>query len=321
MLGRRHLRIKLLQSLYAFYVSGNDRVDLAEKELIGSLDKLYELLIYQLSFLIQLIVFAHRKAEDAKHKFYPSEQELHPNPKFTDNRIIKQLAGNRHLLREISNNKINWVEEDEILRQSFKILSESSFYQKYMSDETNSYENDKEFLIKLIKRKFSKLEILHHYLEEKNIFWADDYFVVNHLVIKTINTFSEGDDEFKPLPDLINYKSDQFVDSDLDFIKLVFRKTILRNDELDEMIKEKLKNWELERLAIIDILILKMALVELTECKSIPIKVSLNEYIELAKLFSTPKSSIFINGILDKLISDMKSKDLIKKVGLGLIDD
>lgn len=320
MLGRRHLRIKVLQALYAFFQSGDDRLDIAEKGLLRSLDKLYEIYIYQLSFLCELVRYSEKKIEDAKSKFYPTEQELNPNTKFVSNRIISQLSANRSLQKQISRYRISWHDQEEMMKQAFAVIRESNIYKEYMEDGQSSYENDRDLIVKLIKRKFTKLEMLHYYYEEKNIFWSDDFNVANHLVIKTIIVMNETDDETKPLPELLESPANKFDESDLDFIKLVFRTVIVKDQGLENLIREKLKNWELERLAVMDIIILKMALVELTECRSIPVKVTLNEYIEVAKLFSTPKSSVFINGILDKLISDLKAENKIKKVGIGLID-
>ncbi|MBN1339985.1 MAG: transcription antitermination factor NusB [Bacteroidales bacterium] len=321
MLGRRHLRIKVLQSLYAFFQSGDDRLDIAEKGLLRSLDKLYEIYIYQLSFLIELVRFSEKKMNEAKNKYYPTEQEMNPNTRFIQNRLIAQLASNQHLLKQIQKFRISWHDQEELLKQTLIKIKESTVYQEYMEAGEDSFGNDQDFLIKLVKRKFSKLENLHFYYEEKNIFWSDDYNVANHLVIKTITALEETDDEFLPLPELLETPANKFDESDLDFIKLLFRKVIIRDQELETLIRDKLKNWELERLAIMDIIILKMAIVELMDCHSIPVKVTLNEYIEIAKLYSTPKSSFFINGILDKLISDLKSEKKIKKVGIGLIDN
>lgn len=321
MLSRRHLRIKVLQGLYAFVQSGNDRLDSGERELMKSLDKLYELFIFQLSFLVELKKFAENRIEEARHKFYPTEQELNPSLKFIQNRILLLLSENRYLQTEKKRLRISWADQKDLIRIVYNKIRESSIYNDYMESSGDSFETDREFLVKLIKRKFSKLESLHYFYEEKYVFWSDDYFLSNLLLIKTINRMDPDVDEYWKFPQLIESQNEKYNEGDIEFIKTLFRKCILRDKEFGELIREKLKNWEMERLAIMDILILKMALVELLECKSIPVKVSLNEYIELSKLFSTPKSKVFINGILDKLITELRDQKKIQKVGLGLIEN
>lgn len=317
MLSRRHLRIKVVQALYAFFQSKNDRLDLGEKQLILSINKLYELYIHQLSFLVAINEFAVKRIEEAKKKHIPTEEDLNPNTKFINNRIFKQLASNKDFLKKEEIYKISWVDEREMLRKFFVEFKESHEYINYMNSDEDSYEEDKKLIIKLVKKRLSSFTNLESYYEDKNIYWVDDFHTANFLIIKTIQLFTEDQDEFKLLPAI--YKSSKEDNNDKDFIISLFRKTILKSEEYKKMIEEKAKNWEIDRIAIMDVLLLKMALAELFEFPSIPVKVTMNEYIELAKYFSTSKSSVFINGILDKLIESLKSENKIKKTGRGLM--
>jgi N utilization substance protein B len=316
MLSRRHLRIKALQSLYAFIQSHNDRLDYGEKELLRSLDKLYEIYIYQLSLLIEIVDYADKRIEENRRKFYPTKDDLNPNTRFVDNRFIKQLADNKSYNTNAEKYKISWADEEEMIRKLFVKIRDSKFYKEYMDSPDSSYENDKDVVIKIVKKIISESDSLHFYFEERNIYWADDFYTANYLVIKTIKGFNEKHGELTPLPTL--FKNDN--QEDKDFLINLFRKVILRSDEYFLLIEGKVKNWESDRLAVMDILLLKMALAELLEFPSIPVKVTLNEYIELSKMFSTPKSKVFINGILDKMIADLRRKNEIKKMGRGLLE-
>ncbi len=316
MLSRRHLRIKALQSLYAFNQSHNDRLDYGEKELLRSLDKLYEIYIYQLSLLVEIVDYANKRIEENRHKFYPTEEDLNPNTRFVENRFIKQLADNKSYNTNVEKYKISWADEEEMIRKLFVEIRNSKFYKEYMNSPDSSYENDKDVIIKIVKKIISESDSLHFYYEERNIYWADDFYTANYLVIKTIKGFDEKQGELTPLPTLFKNNNEE----DQDFLVNLFRKVILRSDEYFLLIEGKVKNWESDRLAVMDILLLKMALAELLEFPSIPVKVTLNEYIELSKMYSTPKSKVFINGILDKMIADLRRKNEIKKMGRGLLE-
>ena len=321
MLSRRQLRIKALQALYAFIQSVNDQLDQGEKEMIRSLEKLYEIYIYQLSFLIEIVDFSGKRIEENKKKFIPTEEDLNPNTRFIDNRFYHQLAYNRDLLKYIDKYKINWVDQEDMIRKLMAQIRESKDYTDYLNKRQNSYNDDKDIFIKIIKKHLSRSEILQFYYEEKSIYWYDDFFTANLLVIKAIKGIDSSWDEYHKLPVFFEKDSEGNQNEDKEFIINLFRKTIIKSAEYEKLIDEKVKNWEMDRIAVMDVLIIKMALVELLEFPSIPIKVTLNEYIELAKLYSTPKSKVFVNGILDKLIGDLKAQKRIKKTGRGLIEN
>jgi N utilization substance protein B len=321
MLSRRHLRIKVLQALYAFTLSQNDRLDLGEKELLRSLDKLYEIYIYQLSLVIEIVNFARKRQEENKVKFFPTQDDLNPSSRFVDNRLYLQMTGNRDFQNYIEKYKINWSDQEDMIRKFFAEIKESREFKDYMNAETNSFTDEKEIFVKIYKKYLAKSEILQFYYEEKSIYWSDDFHISNLLAIKTIKSWEPGWNELKKLPVFFVPDKDGGKDEDKEFIINLFRKTILKSDEYEKLIDDKVKNWEMDRIAVMDVLLIKMALVEILESPSIPIKVTLNEYIELAKLYSTPKSKVFVNGILDKLIVDLKNQNRINKAGRGLMEN
>jgi N utilization substance protein B len=259
--------------------------------------------------------------EERKKKFLPTEEDLHPNTRFIDNKFYHQLAENQDLLKYIDKYKINWVDQEEMVRKLLIQIRESKDFTDYLNKSQNSYNDDKDIFIKIIKKFLARSEILQFYYEEKSIYWHDDFHTANFLVIKTIKGYEAAWDQSHKLSVFFKNEGDGHQNEDKLFIINLFRKTILKGTEYEKLIHDKVKNWEMDRIAIMDILIIKMALVELLEFPSIPIKVTLNEYIELAKLYSTPKSKIFVNGILDKLIGDLKAQKKIRKTGRGLLEN
>jgi len=232
--------------------------------------------------------------------------------------VLKQIEENREFRRLHDKLKINWSEEDSTVRKAFLAMRDSGFYQKYMSGSEDSYEGDSELLLRIVKKILTEFELLEYHYESRSVFWAfDSYHTTNLMVIKYLKSLKPGDNSEKPLPEMIDNGEGQ---EDRQFMIDLFRKTILHSDEYAELIDEKARNWELERIALMDIILIKMALAELLEFPSIPVKVTLNEYIDISKYYSSAKSKVFINGILDKLIVDLKEKKMIKKTGRGLLE-
>ena len=318
MLSRRLLRIKVLQALYAHFVSENDRIDNGERQLFVSIEKLFDLFIYQFSLLVEVVDFARLRMVEAKTKFLPTPDELNPNTRFTDNRFIAQLSRNRDYRHQFNLLKINWSEEDNLIRKLNNQIRESEEYAEFLTQEDN-YETDKDFLIKIFSNIICRSDLLKSLYEEKCIYWADDFDTVTILVQKTIKEITEAWDEFELLPRVLGSEKENEKNDHREFVKALYRKTIINSNEYNEIITRKADNWDFERIALMDIILLKMAIAELLEFPSIPIKVTLNEYIELSKNYSTPKSKIFINGILDNLISEFNASDRIKKTGRGLM--
>lgn len=318
MLSRRQLRMKVLQALYGFFKSDSDRMDLGEKQLFVSVNKLYELCFWQLAAIIEISEFAKVRLEESKLKHFPSAEDLNPNTKFVDNAFVKMLSENDSFQRKVAAYKVLWGDEKELIRKLYVRVKESKEYSAYMDSGIQSFEEDQEFIIKIFKKQISKHDTLRHYYEDLSIYWSDDYHSATSIVVKIINSFTQESDKFHSLPTIFKDESDEFCE-DKDFLKQLYRKSILDSDKYEKLITDKTVNWEFDRIASMDIIILKMALAELFEFPSIPIKVTLNEYIELAKYFSTPKSSIFVNGILDKLIVELTASKEIKKAGRGLM--
>jgi N utilization substance protein B len=320
MLNRRYLRIKVMQALYAFYQSKDNRLDIAEKNLFKSIENIYELFIYQLSIIVELAEYARKRAEENKQKLIPTPEDLNPNMRFIENQLIKKIANNKTFLLHSNNFKINWSDEQEIFRSLYNKIKESKAFKDYMNSSENSFEADKKIVISIFRKFIISDDVLQNYFEDKNIYWSDDYIFVALIVLKTLESIKSDSDEMFQLPELYK-KSDDINSEDRKYTTTLFRKTVLNSEKYDEFIAKAANNWEVERIAIIDNIIIKMALTEMLECPTIPVKASLNEYIEIAKAYSSDKSRIFINGVLDKIHTDLKSKNLIKKIGRGLIDE
>jgi transcription antitermination protein NusB len=319
MLSRRFLRIKVLQALYAFEQDGPESMNSGEKQLLASFDKLYELFLWQISLVIEISSFARNHIEEGKSKFIPSYEDLHPNLRFLENRLIIQLANNRDYLKKANSLKIAWIDSDELLRRLFNIMCESEAYQSYMDAESVSYNDDKEFVEKLLIDLWSDNDLLRSYFEERSIYWTDDFDIALIMFQRTIKGYKAGYDEYKPLPTLLKDENEEDGGDDLQFIKSLYRNTIMHSDEFTELIARKASNWDIDRIALMDVLLLKMAMTELIDFPSIPVKVTMNEYIELSKGYSTPRSKLFINGILDKLIVEFRENGRLIKTGRGLL--
>lgn len=320
MLSRRHLRVKVLQAIYAYFQAGNQDLYQGEKQLILSINKLYELFIWQLSFLIEVSRFAENRMEENKKKHFPTAEDLEPNLRFINNRVLKSLTDNKDFRRYENLYKINWSEEQEVVRKFYNQMREAPEYQKYMLSESNDFEEDKKFLIQLVERYFADQELLESFYEEKSIFFVDDYHLISYLLIKFFKGLNEDFNEWTAMPDILKTAKEED-NEDLDFVKKLFRNTIIKGEEYASMISATTANWEQDRIAVMDMLILKMALAEIFTFRSIPIKVSMNEYIDISKFFSTPRSKIFVNGVLDRLIQTLKAEGKIVKTGRGLVEN
>jgi len=319
MLSRRHLRIKVIQALYAFFQSGNDRVDIGERQMLKSVDNIYSLFISQLSFIVELVSFASTRIENAKKKYIPTEAELNPITRFIDNRFIIQLNNNIDFQKKVEGVKPNWHEQEELIRKIHNEFIDSHEYKYFIKSTSDSYKSDKDIIIILIKKFLFENESLQFFYEEKDIHWVDDYYTSFLLILKFIKSYNENWDESKAIPELYKDSSSFEINDDKKLAIDLFRKTIVHSNEYEEMIKEKAKNWDIERIAIMDVILLKTAITELIGFSSIPVNVTLNEYIEISKYFSSPRSKIFINGMLDKIIIELQAENKIKKIGRGLI--
>lgn len=309
-----------MQALYAHFQSEGGEVARQEKSLVSSIEGIYDLYIYLLSSLIEIRDFAHNRMEDARQKFLPTEEELNPNTRFVDNRFLAQMSDNRSLQKNIQRLKINWADHQEIFRKIFVAFKDSPAYLRYMDKVDATYADDKEIVVQLFGEFMLGSETFLSLFEEKSIHWADDIDTATSLVVKTIKKWDAKMDDFQPLPPLMISPDEEGDDLIRDFVLKLFRKTILNAANYDKLIAERAQNWDIERIALLDVIILKLALTELMDFPSIPVKVTLNEYIEISKDYSTPKSRQFVNGMLDKLVTDLRSSNEIKKTGRGLIE-
>lgn len=315
MLNRRHIRVKVLHALYAFFQSHNDDIIRGEKELFHSIDKSYEMYISMLQLLVELKETAWQVIEERKQKRLPTKEDLNPNTKFIENQLLVMLQENINLSSAANKFKINWQTRHDLVRRLFLKFSQGNEYLKYMATESRSFKEDKELLVALIEEYIAPDEDLRDMVEEDSIYFSDDWVVTINAMIRTLDLFNENSVEGQRILSL--YKDPE---DDAKYAKDLFRKSIMQSEENDKLIVEKVKNWEIERLATIDLLLIKMAIAEITTFQNIPIKVSMNEYIELSKIYSTPQSKSFVNGLLDKIVADLKAQGKIVKTGRGLIE-
>ena len=315
MLNRRHLRIKVLQVLYAYFQSNEDSYRRTENELMQAVEHIYDLYIYFLLTFAEIKDIAENRLEDSKKKIRPKAEDLDPNLKFINNAVIRKIEECKELRRLSEERKINWVgdEHQEMFRKMFLQIKESEAYIEYMNNDQSGFEEDKTFILELFKAEIANSPIFYNFLEEKSIHWMDDIDLVCSMVLKTLKSIElEEVVEILPL-----YKKD---DDEQEFIRDLLRKTISMNKENELLIDDLTKNWELDRIAKMDIILMKMAITELQIFNNIPTKVTLNEYIEISKFYSTPKSNGFINGVLDKAIDRLQKDKKIIKIGRGLIN-
>ena len=313
MLNRRHLRIKILQILYGFYQDEDLDTTKAKKALDHSIDKMYQLYLLLISMIAEMQGLAIDKIEAGRKKQLPTEEDLHPNTKFVRNATLRILANSKQLKNRLSETGVGWGKQRELLRNLHRSLIEDEEYMTYMSSDERSFRHDRESLLRMFRKHLINETAFHEMLEEESIFWVDDLDLASSMVIKTIKNIDEEDEEVDIMP---VWRND---DDDKDFMDSLFTQTLAQGVLNEELIKEGAQNWELERIALIDRILMKMALAEAKTFESIPLKVTLNEYIELSKYYSTEKSHGFINGILDQLFTSLQESGDIKKTGRGLI--
>ena len=313
MLNRRHIRIKVLQAFYAFFQSNNEDVLKGEKELFHSIEKIYDLYIFILMLFPSLKRQALIQIEEAKRSAF-LRQDIHIlKTGFVDNQLIELIEHSEVLQKISKDRKINWEGdvENDLIKKIYKEVYQTDYFKNLLQNETTSFVDDKDSLVQLYKKEICNLEKLHHFFDEKSIYWQDDLDHVSSMILKTLKSISK-DQELEILP---LWKEDEY-----EFTQNLFRKAVLQKEENDAVLQNYSKNWEKERLATMDSLLMNLAMTEALEFSSIPIKVTLNEYIEISKFYSTPKSNSFINGILDRIFEDYKKDGKLVKRGRGLIN-
>lgn len=310
MLSRHFLRVKVLQSLYAYIVTENSSLDIAEKELDKSISETYDLEVYLFSSLLEMRDIAENQIEDAKGKFFPTEEEKNPNMRFVNNELLRQLSENTELTKAIEKLKINWSDQRDLLKRILNKFKASNSYKDYMLKEEITYDDDKKAVIQLLKNYLLKNESFLDYLAELKLYWESDFQYIGLSFLKFLKEFKQSDSASKSITKSFGFDEKEIRDFALD----LFRKCIGHYDEFDSMFDKHIENWDKERIAFMDTLIIKMGLVELVYCPEIPVRVTLNEYIEMAKEFSTERSNLFVNGLLDRFLIDLRASGKIRKL-------
>jgi len=313
MLNRRHIRIKVMQGIYAMHKHESETLDKEEKFLFQSIENMYDLYLLLLSALVEIRLKEEEYLDLASKKHLATKEERNPNRKFVENKLLTLLAASGSLENAIDERAIsNWKRNDDVILLLLEAIKTSELYQDYMHTTTSSFTADKNFIADLFSEVIAPNDKLYDYLEDYKLTWLDDLPTINTLVLKQIKQLKSENDSF-----LVTtlYKDLE----DKEYVKNLFRKTVLNEVELSKEYIDKTPNWDTERIAEIDTIILKMAICELLKFPSIPIKVTINEYLEIAKEYSTPKSSIFINGILDNIVKDYQKNNRLTKAGRGLL--
>ncbi len=307
MINRILIRIKVLQIVYSYYQNGNNDLKVAENELLFSLRKSYDLYHYFLLLIVEVTNLQKRLLDARKHKYMPTEAELNPNTRLIDNRFTAQIAKNDSLQKYVSEQGISWDNDEDFIRMILEQILASELYAEYLANEDDSYETDKEFWRMTFKKIICGNDAINDYLQDKSIYWNDDIAIVETFTLKTIKQFEEAAGSQQKLLPMFKDLEDQ------SFAIKLFRQTLIKGSEYREYINKHMKNWETERIANMDLIIMQIALAEIMNFPSIPINVTLNEYIDTAKYYSTPKSGTFINGILDSVVNELKKEKLLLK--------
>ncbi|MFO7922289.1 MAG: transcription antitermination factor NusB [Bacteroidales bacterium] len=317
MISRRLLRIKVLQAAYAYFMSGTDSPDRSEKELFHGVGKTYELYLSVFLLIIELAAYARRRIDLARSKLSPNYEDLHPNTRFTDNLLIRHLEDHELLKDLIKKHKISWANHPELIREIYNRIIESEIYSEYLNESDVSWKSDRQFVLRILDEIIMTSLSLDQVLEERSIYWNDDLEFAVRMAEKSLRKFRGSDSDSSGIPVYPLFRDEE----DREFAKKLFRNLIIHHKEYERLIDRHTRNWDVDRIAFMDILILELAIAEILENESIPTKVSFNEYIEIAKYYSTGKSSNFINGILDKIIQQLREENKIVKRGRGLIGE
>lgn len=302
-------------ALYAFNRREDENLVQAESELMFSIGKSYDLYHYLLLLVLEIADIAGEKIDQALQKRMPSPEDLNPRRRFIDNQVIAQLRKNIEFKEYISSKKLSWINNSHIPRLLYNKMIVWEVYEDYMNSENNNYLSDKKFITRLITELFSESEDLNSNLEEQSIYWNDDMEYISSMVEKTLKKFKADSTEKMALMPLFKNEEDE------EFVKILFRKAILNSNKCSVLIDKNTTNWEVDRIALMDILVMQLAITEILEFPEIPVKVTLNEYIEIAKYYCTSKSSTFVNGILDNIVKEIRDGGLINKVGRGLVGE
>jgi N utilization substance protein B len=307
MINRVLIRLKIVQIIYAYYKNSGKTIKATEDEVFFSLSKAYDLYNYMLLLMVGITHYAADRISFLSMKIRPTESDKNPNLKFVNNRFIAQLESNEKLVKFAEKSKLNWVDNSDLLRRLLDKIEESDIYKEYMATETSTYEEDKEVWRKLYKAFIFDNEELDALLEEQSLYWNDDKSIVDSFVLKTIKRFEEKNAETQQL--LPEYKDV----ADMEFARKLFRNAITNAEQYRELMSSSSKNWDMSRLAFMDVVIMQVALAEIMTFEDVPLSVTLNEYVEIAKHYSTVKSGSFVNGMLDTITKKLRQENKINK--------
>ena len=302
-------------AIYAFNRREDVNLVQAEKELMFSIGKAYDLYHYLMLLVLEIADIAAEKIDFALQKRMPAPEDLNPQRRFVDNQMIDQIRKNVQFKNYISSKKLSWVNYPHLPRTLYNRMIAWDVYEEYMTSEVHSYSADKKFIINLITVLFLNSEDLQSNLEEQSIYWNDDIEYISTMVEKTLKKFKPDSGANMSLMSLFKNTEDE------EFVKILFRKAILHSEKCSELIDKNTTNWEVDRIALMDILVMQLAITEILEFPEIPVKVTLNEYIEIAKFYCTSKSSTFVNGILDNIVKEIRQEGLLNKTGRGLVGE
>lgn len=312
MLSRRQLRIKAIKALYAHLKSEADNMIASEKNMMTSIDKTYDLYFQMMTLPVELARYAQQRQELARQKKLPTHEDLNPNTRFVDNAAIRMIADSDSINDRIAARKLGWERCPELIRALYNQLIATDYFQEYMNAPESSFKTDVALLCTFFEKELQECPLLDEVLEEQSLFWSDDLGFVLTLVIRTLSNMRQSHTDVKVLPE---FKSED----DVDFVKTLFEKTLINYNDRIDCIDKFICNWDVERVVFMDNLILATAITELVSFPSIPVKVTLDEYIDIAKFYSTPGSSTFINGVLDKIVVTLTEEGTLRKSGRGLI--
>lgn len=312
MLSRRFLRIKVIKSLYSHFQSDSDSIAVSEKNLSQSIDKGYDLYIQMLRLPVDIADYAAERIELARNKKLPTQEDLNPNTKFVDNGVIDRIRQSVNINSYLEKRSLGWQRNPELIRSLYQKMCEADYFKAYMLSDESSYRQDQKFVRDMFIETIQDDEQIESVVEEQSILWGDDIDFALILVVRTLDALRAKDKEVPLLPKFKNQ-------DDVEFTIQLFRQTAMNYTRNMQYIERFAHNWDIERIAYLDNLIIATALTELIAFPSIPVKVTMDEYIEIAKFYSTPTSSLFINGVLDKAVDTLTQEGVIVKTGRGLL--
>ena len=308
MINRVLLRTKIVQILYSYYKSDSKSLPVAEKELFHSIEKTYDLYFHLLQLSVDITRYATAIIETKRNRLRPTNEDLNPNIRFINNSFIEQLSKNIQFNEYLKTNKLSWINHPDIIKELYEEIIATDIYKDYMQGSSVDYTADKDIWRKIYKKVILQNEELDDSIQDQNIYWADDIEIVVSFIIKTIKRFDLANGEEQAL--LPMFKDPE----DAEFARKLFQSVLTNGAIYRDLIDKNTKNWELDRIAFMDIVIMEVALAELMDFPTIPVNVTFNEYIEIAKLYSTDKSSTFINGVLDNIVGQLKKENKLIKV-------